>query len=195
MTASSSICKAPTAFVRRDLSELGDGWFGRYRLWFDQVSPRFDDYAALLTIPDDHVAYLEELVDDLPPLQNWPLHIVRPDDHFNDYANAERERPYLCFEMLSDVCYIDMRNLHWAAAELAPLVDDGHFFAYSSGDGFDRWLDEYRFADGGLEVTRHVWHEPHLRDSRLDFYREQEALRDEEFRSFVRRCCAAHHPR
>lgn len=192
MPSTSTACATPAEFRRRSPTEPEDEWFGRYRLWFDQVSPRFDDYVALLTIPDDHVEYVQELVDPLPPMQNWPLHIVRPDDRYNDYANAERGRPYLCFEMCSDVCYIDMRNLHWATAQVAPLIDDGHFFAYSSGDGFDRWLDEYRFTDGDLEVTRHLWHEPHIRDTRLSFYDEQAPARDAAFRSFVQRCRAAH---
>ena len=178
----------PERFIRRDLEELGDEWFGRYRLWFDQVSPRLDDYAALLRVSENDADFVQEWLEALPVGQNWPLHLVRPDVRYNDYRDCERGQPYLCFEMLSDVCYIDMRNLHWAAAALAGFLEDGTFFAYSSGDGPDRWLDEYRFEGGALEVVRYRLPAPRAREARLDFYVRNMATRGDTFRRFVEYC-------
>ncbi|MFE7427564.1 hypothetical protein [Streptomyces sp. NPDC057545] len=64
------------------------------------------------------------------------------------------EADYLCWEQLSDVCYIDMRNLHRLIDLLAPAVEDAHFFVYSMGDGLDRWVDEVRIRDGHSSLAR-----------------------------------------
>ncbi|MFE1408569.1 hypothetical protein ACFW5D_34275 [Streptomyces sp. NPDC058770] len=56
--------------------------------------------------------------------------------------------------MLSDVCYIDVRNLHRLIDLLAPAVEDAHFFVCSMGDGLDRWVDEVRICDGRSSLAR-----------------------------------------
>ncbi len=151
-------------------------WFGRYRLWFDQVSPRIDDCAAWVAARPRSEADLEAAVDLLPSHQSWPLRIER-----------DGERTWLVLEMLSDVCYLDMRNLRWALEWLAEHLEDAHFFVYSSGDALDAWIDEYRLQSTKLVATRHRRASAYMRFERLAFYRDERAHRDAVFQAFVDR--------
>jgi hypothetical protein len=176
----------PLSFIEKppDLSDRE--WFGRYRLWFDQVSPRFDDIAAVVRIRPDCVDDIAALLESLPEHQNWPFHLVKPGANVRD--SQTNEGFSLCFEMLSDVCYIDMRNFHWAVRHLAPHLEDAHFFVYSSGDGYHCWIDEYRLNGGIVTAHRHTWPQASMRDSRIDFYFAEIELREPSFRAFVRQC-------
>lgn len=164
----------PARFCRDKNPEF----YGRYRLWFDQLAPSQDDIAAVVPIRGEALVDVRAAFEVLERHQNWPLELVE-----------DGARPCLRFEMLSDVCYIDMRNLHRAADWLAFGLEDARFFVYSSGDGPDDWLDEYVIEGGKLSVDR-FRHEPYLRQSRLDFYLAllHERTDDTMLRRFVGHC-------
>ncbi|SCF65337.1 hypothetical protein GA0115254_109523 [Streptomyces sp. Ncost-T10-10d] len=90
------------------------------------------------------------------PGQVWPVHLLNQGVHGRgwEFDLGPPEADYLCWEMLSDVCYIDIRNLHRLIDLLAPAVEDAHFFVYSMGDGLDRWADEVRICDGRSSLAR-----------------------------------------
>ncbi|WP_437732744.1 hypothetical protein [Sorangium sp. So ce1335] len=163
-------------------------YFGRFRLWFDQLTPFIDDHRAFVPVRPDLEALAREAFGGLEPDQSWPIHLVRPAEKGADWAveGGDPRRLYVVLEMLTDVCYIDARNLHRALDAFAPALEDARFFAYSSGDQPDDWLDEYEFRDGRLAVRR--WrHEPDLLRSRMAFYRRLMKANsgDDALRSFV----------
>ncbi|MYS80511.1 hypothetical protein GTZ85_09900 [Streptomyces sp. SID5474] len=90
------------------------------------------------------------------PGQTWPAHLLDQKAHGGgwDFDLGPPEADYLCLEMLSDICYIDIRNLHQLIDLLAPAMEDAHFFVYSMGDGLDRWVDEARIHDGRSSFAR-----------------------------------------
>lgn len=155
-------------------------WFGRYRLWFDQVHPIHSDCEAVLGLRAE-VGVADLMVDwyaQLPRI-NWPFEVCASATPHSATPATVR------FEMRSDVCYFDMRNLHWAVIEMAPFLTDGAFFVYSSGDAADRWIDEYQVCNGRVTVDRVELDTAQLRDTRLDYYMAELARRPAGFRTFV----------
>jgi hypothetical protein len=118
----------------------------------------------------------------------WPMHFVSlgADGRGWGFPHDGPDGDFVYFEMLSDVCYIDMRDLHDAIRTLAPGLQDAHLFVYSSGDNDDRWVDEIHIRDGSAMVDRWLA-EP---DADLGFLPLCEALLtardyDTAFRRFV----------
>ncbi len=173
--------------VPRDFQRDEDpAYYGRYRLWFDQVAPFVDDYRAFVPVRDQATAELREAVALLEahprPVTYWPFRLIERGDDGNPVDGLA-----LCFEMLADICYIDMRNLHLATDFLAFGLHDARWFTYSSGDGPDTWLDEVRVEAGRLRIRRWLG-EPYMRQSRLALYRRlcsEVYASDQTFRRFV----------
>ena len=70
--------------------------------------------------------------------------------------------------------------------ELAPYLEDCHFFIYSEGDADDRWMDEYTIQNGQVTMKRsHTKIEIYL--GRLDLYIEkaEERPNDVDFKKFT----------
>ncbi|PCC74964.1 hypothetical protein SAMN02745121_08821 [Nannocystis exedens] len=149
----------PFPVVREFVRDRDPAFFGRYRLWFQQVAPWFDDYRALIPVRPGATAELDAAIAALPD-QHWPLHRIDRDRHARGWSldRGEPGQDLLSLEQLSDVCYIDARNLHWALDRLAVFLADARLFVRSTGDADDRWLDEYTLAEGCAEVRR--WHLP-----------------------------------
>ncbi|MFI8435091.1 hypothetical protein ACIGJO_15255 [Streptomyces sp. NPDC079020] len=145
----------PATFVtRRD-----ERWYGRFRLRFAQVSPWPDPHATFIRVRPGWRPLVEEtlaLVTAEMPKQNWPVHLLNQKVHGRgwEFDLGPPEADYLGLELLSDICYIDIRNLHRLIDLLAPALEDAHFFVYSMGDGLDQWADEVRVHDGRCGVAR-----------------------------------------
>ncbi|MFF9403523.1 hypothetical protein [Streptomyces sp. NPDC014744] len=136
-----------------------DRWFGRFRLRFAQVSPWPDQHRTFARVRPGWRSLVEETLSVVAtelPGQVWPIHLLNQGGHGRgwEFDLGPPEADYLCWEQLSDVCYIDMRNLHRLIDLLAPAVEDAHFFVYSMGDGLDRWVDEVRVRDGRSSLAR-----------------------------------------
>ncbi|WAS98020.1 hypothetical protein [Nannocystis punicea] len=151
----------PFPVVREFIRDRDPAFFGRYRLWFQQVAPWHDDYRALIPVRPGATAELDAVIAALPE-QNWPLQRINRDEHAWGWSldRGEPGQDLLSLEQLSDVCYIDARNLHWALDRLAVFLVDARLFVRSTGDGDDRWLDEYTLAEGCAEVRRWRCPEP-----------------------------------
>ncbi|MFJ2899137.1 hypothetical protein ACIO87_30205 [Streptomyces sp. NPDC087218] len=137
-----------------------DRWYGRYRLRFPQVSPWPDPHWTFVQVRPGWRPLVEETLSvvatEVPGQKTWPVHLLNQKVHGRDWGFdlGPPEADYLGLEMLSDICYIDMRNLHQLIDLLAPAMEDAHFFVHSWGDGFDRWVDEVRIRDGRSSVAR-----------------------------------------
>lgn len=175
------------------IEDRNPAYYGRYRLWFDQVAPRFDVYRALIKVRVGAAPAVAARIDQLArPSQCWPFQLINRAAH----ARAWSLPPgllgddFLSLEPLSDICYIDMRNFRAALSALAPHLDDAHFFVLSTGDGLDRWVDEYRLEGGVTTAERWLW-QPDLLRTRIDLYHALSRQRrdDAHFREFVAFCC------
>ncbi|WP_405753418.1 hypothetical protein OHA19_39455 (plasmid) [Streptomyces sp. NBC_00012] len=93
---------------------------------------------------------------EMPRQKTWPVHLLNQKVHGRgwEFDLGPPEADYLCPEQLSDICYIDIRNLHQLIDLLAPAMEDAHFFVYSMGDGLDQWVDEVRIRDGRSSFVR-----------------------------------------
>ncbi|MCX5103225.1 hypothetical protein [Streptomyces sp. NBC_00439] len=137
-----------------------DRWYGRYRLWFAQVSPWPNPYGTFIRVRPGWRSLVEETLSvvatEVPRQKTWPVHLLNQKAHGRgwEFDLGPPEADYLCLEQLSDICYIDIRNLHQLIDLLAPAMEDAHFFVYSAGDGLDRWVDEVRIRDGRSSVAR-----------------------------------------
>ncbi|MDC0719135.1 hypothetical protein [Nannocystis bainbridge] len=151
----------PLPVVRAFVRDQDPAFYGRYRLWFQQVTPWLDDYRALIPVRAGATAELDAAIEALPA-QHWPLRRINRDAHAWGWSldHGEPGQDLLSLELLSDVCYIDARNLHWALDRLAVHLADARLFVRSTGDGDDRWLDEYTLAEGCAEVRRWRCPEP-----------------------------------
>ncbi|MEE1742033.1 hypothetical protein PUR49_36780 [Streptomyces sp. BE147] len=145
----------PKTFVTRR-----DGhWYGRFRLRFTPVSPWPGLPTTFIRVRPGWRSLVEEtlaLVTAEMPRQNWPVQLLNQRIHGRtwEFDLGPPEDDYLCLDLLSDICYIDMRNLHRLIDLLAPAMEDAHFFVHSMGDGIDRWVDEVRVHDGRCSVAR-----------------------------------------
>jgi hypothetical protein len=162
-------------------------FYGRYRLWFDQVSPVVDSHRAVARVSPDWVVEVTEIFESLQN-QHLPLQLLAPETDRRgwDLSTSYAGDWVLSFELLSDVCFIDMRNFCHAVTRLGAGLCDVHFFVMSTGDAPDAWVDEYRIIDGHVRAERWLW-APYLITSRLDFYRALAANRtdDAAFQHFV----------
>lgn len=149
-----------TFVTRRDDRWRDDRWYGRFRLRFPQVSPWPDLYATFVRVRPGWRSLVEETLSgvatEVPRQKTWPVHLLNQKVHGRgwEFDLGPPEADYLCLEQLSDICYIDMRNLHQLIDLLAPAMEDAHFFVYSMGDGLDQWVDEVRIRDGRSGFAR-----------------------------------------
>jgi hypothetical protein len=169
-------------------------YYGRYRLMYDQVAPQFQTLSGFIQLRAGHTDELDAVFEKLTPQrQNWPFHRINRGRNGAMYSlpDGPPEDDFLELELVSDVCYIDMRNLRWAMEQLAPHLEDAHFFVLSTGDGEDRWCDEYRIQKSVVRAERWIA-EPNLWSARLDFYHALAKLpdrrNDAHFRAFVAYC-------
>ncbi len=147
---------------------------GRYRLSGDQVLPNYrPSYDVYLRLRRKTASMVAEMLDEA----DWPvagLLRVLDDSHI---ANAMWSIDYpfsadtylLSFCQISDACYVGEENIYAGIESIAPYVEDGHFFIYSTGDGDDRWIHEYQITDGTLEFNRHILDEE-MYVGRIEFY-------------------------
>lgn len=165
-------------------------WFGRFRLWFNQVSPWIQERAFVKVRPDA-LAAVGNVVRELGTRHKWPIQLLIQGKHGEawSFRLGSAEDGFICFEMITDICYIDLRNFNLAVRRLAPHLEDAHFFVFSSGDGRDRWLDEYQLANGTVSAQRWA-SQPDMLSSRLATYEQLliERSSDEQFRRFVAFC-------
>ncbi len=139
-------------------------FYGRFRLIFNQAIPFYEPTygRTFIKIKEDAVDMLSEvlsLYDTLPDHIKRVIHMYQQKEVKNTRWMIdcfEDEDYFLVFEVLSDVLYIAMENLYFAMKELSIFLEDCHFFVYSTGDGDDRWLDEYSIKDGELSMDRHI---------------------------------------
>lgn len=164
--------------------------FGRYRLAANQVRPfREPNYDRLvLKVKDIEIAKQihEWFHDSLHQL----FHLFKQSEI---RANAlwqldffDDEQCLLVFEMVSDVKYIAMENIYFAFYHLALILEDCHFFIYSTGDEDERWLDEYKIKNNTLIFQRNLC-DCEIYVGRLNFYinRTKNNPKDKVFKQFV----------
>ncbi|MCX4851565.1 hypothetical protein [Streptomyces sp. NBC_00893] len=138
-----------------------DRWFGRFRLRFPQVSPWPDRHWTFARVRPGWRSLVEEMLSVVAtevPGQVWPVYLLNQgvDGRRWEFDLGPPEANYLYWDQVSDVCFIDMRNLYRLIDLLAPAVEDAHFFVYSMGDGLDQWVDEVRIRDGRSSVARWI---------------------------------------
>lgn len=164
-------------------------YFGRYRLCFDQVHPFREPLYGRLVLKLKSPEEARVILDYLPEHINLIYYFKQKDIRENKYWFLdffEDDTHFVVFEMLSDVKYIALENIYYSIVELAPYLEDCHFFIYSAGDGDDRWMDEYTIQNGHVTMKRnHTKIEIHL--GRLDFYIEkaEESPNDIDFKKFT----------
>lgn len=172
-------------------------YYGRYRLWFQQIAPWFSDHAALVPVRAGETANLEAELDAIKTQhsEHMPLRrIDRSQAAAWDLRAEAHDTPFdalLSLEQLADVCYIDMRNFGRALDQLAPYLEDARILVCSTGDGDDRWMDEHTIAGGCAESRRWIANfATHLHEDRLRMHEALlDARRDDErFRRFVASC-------
>jgi hypothetical protein len=164
-------------------------FFGRYRFCFNQVYPFREPLFDRLVIKLKNTEQVKSIFDKLPKHiqiihffkqnhlkgnQQWEI------DFFED------KDAFLVFEMLSDVKYLALENIYFSLLELAPYMEDCHFFIYSSGDDDHRWIDEYQIHMGKVTFKKNYCkNEVYL--GRLDFYidRAEKNLKDKKFKKFT----------
>jgi len=160
--------------------------YGRYRLNFDAVFPFIQPLETLsLKINDPERASL--LYDLLPDHLYNLIQFFREEDEQGNYVLQDGHEYLMHFDMLSDFIYIAMENFYFAVVELAVVLEDCHFFLYSSGENDDRWLDEYKIENGKLSFfQRHIFDE-HIYTGRLNLYiaRAMNNLNDHAFVRFA----------
>src|SRR5688500_14590790 len=83
-------------------------FYGRYRLWFDQVSPRRDDYRSFVRVRPGWRPLVAEAMAGLSPLSVRPLHLVNQGEHGRGwtFSLGAPDDDFVCFEQLADICYI-----------------------------------------------------------------------------------------
>ncbi|EHM26683.1 hypothetical protein SPW_4888 [Streptomyces sp. W007] len=124
------------------------------------MSPWPDLYTAFVRVRPGWRPLVEETLSavatELPGQRTWPVHLLNQEAHGRrwEFALGPPEADYLCLEQLSDVCYIDARDLYQLIDLLAPALEDAHFFVHSMGDGLDQWVDEARIHDGQSSFAR-----------------------------------------
>lgn len=74
--------KPPTSFQR----DRDPAYHGRFRLWFDQLTPFIDDHRAFVPVRPELEALAREASGALEPDQSWPIHLVRPAEEGADWA-------------------------------------------------------------------------------------------------------------
>lgn len=137
-------------------------FYGRFRLAFNQVYPfREPTYnRVLVKIKEEFVHNAKSIYELLPGYINGLFNIHQQKDiKKNRYIQIycfEDEDYILELNMLSDVKYLAMENFYFALLELAPFLENFKFFIYSTGDGDDRWLDEYTNDSGQLTCNRSI---------------------------------------
>jgi hypothetical protein len=186
--------RAPLPLPSTFVVDKDAAYYGRYRLMYDQVAPQFQTLHGCIRVRPGHTAEIDALLEELQRLrQNWPFHRINRgrDGAMYSLPDGPAEDDFLELELVSDVCYIDMRNVRWAMEQLAAHLEDAHFFVLSTGDGEDRWCDEYRIRNS--EVVAERWMaEPELWEARLDVYHALAKLpdrrNDAHFRAFVAYC-------
>lgn len=149
-----------TFLTKSDERWRDNRWYGRFRLRFPQVSPWPDLYTTFVRVRPGWRPLVEETLSvvaaELPGQRTWPVHLLNQEAHGRrwEFDLGPPEADYLCLEQLSDVCYIDMRDLYQLIDLLAPAMEDAHFFVHSMGDGLDQWVDEARIHDGQSSFAR-----------------------------------------
>ncbi|MCY1060275.1 hypothetical protein [Nannocystis sp. SCPEA4] len=177
----------PLATPDRFVRDQDPAYYGCYRLRFQQVAPCQDDFRALVVVRPDAADELAAAIDALEP-QHYPFQLIERRVHAAGWS-LDPDGPgthLLSLEQLADVCFIDMRNFLRAMEWLAPHLEDAHFFVFSTGDGDDRWVDEYRIDVGLVEARR--WTAAACeRSSVVDLYEALLAERADDltFRRFV----------
>jgi hypothetical protein len=186
--------RAPLPLPSKFMVDEDAAYYGRYRLMYDQVAPHFQTLSGYIPVRTGHTVELDAVLAELKRRrQNWPFHRINRGRNGAMYSlpDGPAEDDFLVLELVSDVCYIDMRNFRWAMEQLAPHLEDAHFFVLSTGDGEDRWCDEYRIQKSGVVAERWMA-EPNLWTARLDLYHALAKLPDRrndvQFRAFVAYC-------
>jgi hypothetical protein len=186
--------RAPLPLPSSFITDKDAAYYGRYRLMYDQVAPHFQTLHGYVQVRAGHTVELDAGLDELRRWrQNWPFHRINRgrDGAMYSLPDGPAEDDFLELELVSDVCYIDMRNFRWAIEQLAAHLEDAHFFVLSTGDGEDRWCDEYRIQHSAVFAERWLA-EPDLWSTRLDFYHALAKLpdrrNDAHFRAFVAYC-------
>lgn len=174
------------------LENQNSPFYGRFRLSFNHVNPFRE--------PTDDRVYIKIKKgkdEALHIYQMLPRHIRQLIDLFQykdldcsfedgEYSYFLEEKSFLILEMVADFIYIGMENLYFAMKELSLFLEDCHFFVYSTGDGDDRWLDEYKIKAGKLSMDRHICDIENI-FGQLHFYirRTLQYPEDKIFRRFV----------
>lgn len=147
--------------------------YGRYRLSFNQVAPFIEPLRHVLSLKINDPERASILYDLLPDHLYGLIQFDRCEDEEGGFVFEEDDEYLLHFFMLHDFIYIAMENFYFAVQELAEVLEDCHFFIYSTGDDDNRWLDEYKIENGRLSFFNRNMCNDHIYTGRLDFYTER----------------------
>jgi hypothetical protein len=164
-------------------------FFGRYRFCFNQVYPFREPLFDRLVIKLKNTEQVKSIFDKLPKHiqiihffkqnhlkgnQQWEI------DFFED------KDAFLVFEMLSDVKYLALENIYFSLLELAPYMEDCHFFIYSSGDDDHRWIDEFKSIWVKLLLKKIIAKMRYILDAWIFILTElKKDLKDTKFKKFT----------
>lgn len=161
--------------------------YGRYCLKFNQVLPFREPLHKRLKLkinnPESAWIYYNLLPEHLQRL----IQFIGLEDEQGNFVYAEDHEYFLFFEMIGDYMHIAIENIYFAVLELAEMLEDCHFFIYSTGDDDNRWLDEYKIENGKLSFFHRNICNDHISTGRLDLYivRAINNLNDYAFMRFV----------
>lgn len=163
--------------------------YGRYRLSFNQAYPFREPLYNRLVLKVNNEKEAKIIFGSLPKHLNFFHFFKQKDIRENKYWLLdffEDNDSFIVLEILSDVKYIALENIYYSIVELAPYLEDCHFFIYSTGDDDDRWIDEYIIKNGEVTLERHLT-DIEIYLGRLDFYikRVESRPNDFDFKKFT----------
>lgn len=165
-------------------------YFARYRLNANQVSPFREPTYNRVVLKVRDIEMAKEIHEWFHDSLHQLFHLFKQSeirantlwqlDFFDD------EQCFLVFEMMSDVKYIAVENIYFAFYHFALILEDCYFFIYSTGDGDERWLDEYKIINNTLIFQRNLC-DSEIHVGRLNFYidRANNNPNDDVFKQFT----------
>lgn len=131
-------------------------YYSCYEFVFNQVTP-FYNSGLVLRLKNDQEAVEKAIsfYQKLPEKLTMLIRLLRNKKGREKHDFLGKDEYFFQFSMVLDKIYIAVENIYFAVEALVDIIEDCHFFMYSS-DGDTRWIDEYKIADGQLIFNRDI---------------------------------------